>query len=282
MSAAAVLLAACVWSCLIGTATAAPPNDDFAKARDLAAAPSAVSGNLCGATDQAGQPPRLDTPIWYRFRPRSNAPFNLRITGQGSPSLKLYEGNSLSSLSEVSIDPVVPPTKSQGEEVVAFRKPRAGTTYYVAVDSRGGGCGGGALSLELAPYVTAKQNKNKFTLKFPMEIAPSSAKAVTVSGSLAINVANRDNDIQFALEPVRLTGKDAAHPKLVLRLARKSDCDRALRALSTDTAFVRYANAQGRVKFSGPHGTTNVPWAAAARQLSPSDRGDVRDGAGDC
>lgn len=120
-----------------GPPPGAPPNDDFANAINLGAAPysalgGSVAGTTAGATREAGDPvPAAD--VWYRWTAPRNGrvTFSLSPAGAGGPStdLAVLRGSSLAGLTSVG----------GGPNGSASLQAVGGQTYDIAVATGGSG-----------------------------------------------------------------------------------------------------------------------------------------------
>jgi PKD repeat protein len=129
-----------------------PPNDDFANARTITALPFGEDVDATAATVEAGEPltskcdaPRPSATVWYAFTPPVGESVTASIGGSFA-NLRVYTGNSLSSLTEV--------TCNNGGGFT-FRA-AANTTYFFQL-APGTPLGGGRLSfqLDVAPQPVA-------------------------------------------------------------------------------------------------------------------------------
>lgn len=261
-----------------------PGNDDFANAAALVGFPTGADGTLCGATAELDQPQGLREPIWFSFTASSTAPIEIGGFRSGGSYLELrvFSGDTLSTLSEVDLDRVrIPSEVDSPRKAYVLRNPQAGVTYHLAVNSTiKSDCSDAAVRVEVGPEVTAKTNKNRFKPRFPINVAPGAVSKATFTGSFLFVPASGTNRERFRFAPVTVTGKKARSPAALMRLAKKSDCDRLLRDLSSNKSHG--ASASGQVRLTGPTGSVTFPWVAFPRILSASDRDDIRAGAGSC
>jgi hypothetical protein len=133
----------------------APDNDDFADAIPLSSAlPISQSGSNSEATKEAGEPDHAgDTgghSVWYSWTPSSSGPVGVKA---GScfgleAVVGVYTGSSVSALTPVASS--VSPTSGgcfSFETAPAEFEALAGTTYWIAVDGKGGAQNGFDLQL---------------------------------------------------------------------------------------------------------------------------------------
>jgi hypothetical protein len=128
---------------------APPANDDFAAAKDLAAEPTiSTSGSTTLGSKQAGEPNHAGNPgghsVWFTWTAPSSGPFAISTCPfqEESPDtlLAVYTGGSLAGLSQVAANDDSPAACQEvGSEVKINAV--AGTTYRIAVDSKGGSQG---------------------------------------------------------------------------------------------------------------------------------------------
>ena len=123
-----------------------PGNDDFSGAIPLPAEPgSSVLGNTTAATKQAGEPDHGGDPgghsVWYSWTPSASGPVAVSTCpyGETNPDtlLGVYTGSAVNSLTTVAGNDDSPVAcKELGSEVEFSAT--SGTTYWIAVDSKGG------------------------------------------------------------------------------------------------------------------------------------------------
>jgi hypothetical protein len=130
----------------VPSASAAPPNDDFAEAARLSGLPVAVEGSNEGATSEEGEPRHswreqgeaAPQSVWWRWRAPSSGPVGVGTcsAGEAWPSVAVFTGDTVSSLTEVvapsGYDPHCP--EAAATDRVAFFA-RAGQEYVIGVDS---------------------------------------------------------------------------------------------------------------------------------------------------
>lgn len=134
-----------------------PANDDFSDAQvldgsfsDSASADNRLATKEPDEPDHAGHPGGAS--VWYSWTPETNREVVIATCSFGSvdPVLAVYTGVSLASLSPVASD-----DNSHagcfGKDAELSLDAVAGTTYWIAVDSKGGIGGSISLSIELRP-----------------------------------------------------------------------------------------------------------------------------------
>lgn len=143
---------------LIGLVTtalgAAPANDNFASASVISVGFNdwgTVTGTNAGATFEPGEPAHAGTPalnsVWYAWTaPKDGTIYLDAFNSSFTARLAVYNGTTLSNLSVVAASDFnapsasVPGTANGNLGGVRFRA-SAGTTYYIAVDTRAGTAG---------------------------------------------------------------------------------------------------------------------------------------------
>jgi hypothetical protein len=143
---------------LIGLVTtalgAAPANDNFASASVISVGFNdwgTVTGTNAGATFEPGEPAHAGTPavnsVWYSWTaPKDGTIYLDAFNSSFTARLAIYNGTTLSNLSVVAASDFnapsasVPGTANGNLGGVRFRA-SAGTTYYIAVDTRAGTAG---------------------------------------------------------------------------------------------------------------------------------------------
>src|ERR1035437_10361062 len=136
---------------------AAPANDNFASASVISVGFNdwgAVTGTNAGATFEPGEPAHAGTPavnsVWYSWTaPKDGTIYLDAFNSSFTARLAVYNGTTLSNLSVVAASDFNAPNASIPEEPpgnvggvgnlggARFRA-SAGTTYYIAVDTRAG------------------------------------------------------------------------------------------------------------------------------------------------
>jgi uncharacterized protein (TIGR03437 family) len=139
---------------------APPANDNFANAQPI----SGISGRLVssnlGTNKEVGEPnhggeEEGDSSIWYRWQAPVNGVFNFTAQGEGfSTNMGVYTGTSVNALTPL------PGSDNRIEQfgAVLFNA-TAGTTYFIAVDSR---YGEGAFTLNWASSSLSLPSNDNF------------------------------------------------------------------------------------------------------------------------
>lgn len=131
------LVAASLSLALLGSANAAPANDNFVDANVLSGTSATVAGSNVGATKEVGEPDHAQFPggksVWYAWTSPFSASVRLSTKGSAIDTLlAAYTGSAVNALTPIaSNDDEVPSlviTSKVSFEAVA------GTTYYIAVD----------------------------------------------------------------------------------------------------------------------------------------------------
>jgi hypothetical protein len=133
-----------------------PVNDAFANASIVNAVPFSSGFDPTGATLEAGEPAPSCAPFgapnnsaWYDFTPSSSGSYTLATNSGGVPSVAVYTGATLGSLSEIACKSV------GGYSTVSFAATQ-GVTYHIQIgDYYGGAFGPVSFSLDVAPAPTA-------------------------------------------------------------------------------------------------------------------------------
>jgi hypothetical protein len=119
------------------TAEAAPPaNDNFANATTYPK-PGVEVGSNVEATRQTGEPSNGDATIWWKWTPTESGRYRLddcETVPELGTVLGVYTGNSVSSLTEVAVNPNFGGCDNSNMEALAFDA-LAGTTYRLSVGS---------------------------------------------------------------------------------------------------------------------------------------------------
>jgi hypothetical protein len=121
------------------------PNDNFNNAIALEGQQGSVTGNNIGATVQPGELPHAGvgagSSVWYTFTADRSRLTTLDVlTSAFVPVIAVYEGGSVSALTEVASSPALerlgtqPAVRSAFQASVMFLA-EAGTTYRIAVDA---------------------------------------------------------------------------------------------------------------------------------------------------
>jgi len=138
---------------------ASAANDDFAAAEALPVGfPTGGTGSTRFASKEPGEPSHAGDPgggsVWFTWTPTSSGPVSISTCpyGEYGPDtlLAVYTGSSLDALTPVAANddsPAACRDLGSGVEIEAV----AGTTYRIAVDSKGGNDGNFALQLSSRP-----------------------------------------------------------------------------------------------------------------------------------
>ena len=134
----------CYLDDIVVTGYLSAPNDDFVNATALAGAMGSINGFNNGATKEVGEPDHAGSlgghSIWYNWTAPSGAPVAFNTSGSDVDTvLGVYVGGSVGTLVEVgSNDDIYGSFNRQSR--VRFT-PRAGATYWIAVDGYAGQTG---------------------------------------------------------------------------------------------------------------------------------------------
>jgi len=138
---------------------AAPANDAFASAEPLPASPNSVSGSNVEATKEFGEPDHAGNvgghSVWYSWTPTTSGPVSAQAGscfGDFDALVGVYTGASVEALSPVASN--ASPFASNcffTERPQAEWEAVAGTTYWIAVDAKGGVEGSFTLELHGRP-----------------------------------------------------------------------------------------------------------------------------------
>jgi hypothetical protein len=163
---------------IIQAAGSAPENDAFAGAVPLAGNSISTSGSTHDATAQAGEPPHAGQAatrsIWWKWTAPADGFCSVDTIGSAFDTvLAVYTGVNVSGLAEVAAD-----DQSGGDNtsLVVFETV-AGTTYYFAVDGRGGA--GGSVVLNLVFNSSKKPDNDNFARALPLLGSSASASATS-------------------------------------------------------------------------------------------------------
>jgi hypothetical protein len=141
-----------------------PANDDFAAAEVLSATPMTAGGSTRFAIKQAGEPNHASEPgghsVWFSWTPSNSGSVDISACGRTAgldTLLAVYTGSAVNNLTAVASndDSAGGPANEfcesgQSESEVVFDAV-AGTTYRIAVDSKGGQVGRFGLAFERVP-----------------------------------------------------------------------------------------------------------------------------------
>ena len=162
-----------------------PLNDDFADASQLDAdLPDYSYGESFLATKQTGEPNHAGDPggasVWYSWTPSSTGYVSISTCSYGvnglDPLLAVYSGSSLASLETVAADDNGKTECSPQDSEVRFIA-TSGTTYYIAVDGKGGGEGSFELDLSAPPGNDNFADATPLTGDLPLEAYGSNRAA---------------------------------------------------------------------------------------------------------
>jgi hypothetical protein len=131
---AASALAAVLWLCLAGTASAAAPaNDDFASAAPLSGLPANATGTVLDATWEAGEPSGYDHTVWWSWTAPSDGDVTVDTCGSGTGTrLGVYTGNSVEALIRVAHNLNACGSSFESGARLSFVA-KSGQTYRIAV-----------------------------------------------------------------------------------------------------------------------------------------------------
>ncbi len=145
---AALAVAAAVLLLIAPAALAAPANDDFGAAEALSPSlPRAIGGSNFEATRQTGEPDHAGDPgghsVWFSWTPTESGPVG--ISGGCFSSFEglvaIYTGASVNALTPVASNQGLPLPTCFGPSAETEFTVAAGTTYWIAVDGKGGAQG---------------------------------------------------------------------------------------------------------------------------------------------
>jgi len=137
-----------------------PGNDDLAGAHPVPSIGSSFGNYNLYATKQAGEPNHAGDPgghsLWYSWTPASSGTAFLSAclsAGKEAPALlAVYTGSTIGDLTEVGGDAGSGSTSGCSSHYSEVRLDyKAGTTYLIAMDGKGGATGFLSLRVELAP-----------------------------------------------------------------------------------------------------------------------------------
>lgn len=150
--------------------TTAPANDSFAGRRTISGTQVTMAGTNLNATSEVGEPAHAGDvaarSVWWTWTATTGGAVQIDTNGSDfNTTLGVYIGSSVSGLTEIASDKVMP---GNPVSLVAFNAV-AGRTYQIAVDGRGGASGNITLNVRTSPgYLPA---------------APSNLRAVPTSTS---------------------------------------------------------------------------------------------------
>jgi len=171
-----------------------PANDDFASPDVLPAEPMTAGGSTFFATKETGEPSHAGDPgghsVWFEWTPSSSGPIEITACGRngGDTLLAVYTGSAVNALTpvagndDVTEKPANEMCESPRDSEVTFEAV-AGTTYRIAVDTKGG--------------------EGKFGIGFiPAPQNDDFAKAQKLGGSLPL----------FGSQDLKLASKETGEP----------------------------------------------------------------------
>ncbi len=172
---------------IVQAAGAAPVNDAFESASQLAGTTETAAGSSYDATAQPGEPVHAGQTatrsIWWKWTAPAEGTCTVDTIGSAFDTvLAVYTGSTVSGLFAVASD-----DQSGGDNTswVVFET-TPGTTYYFAVDGRGGA--GGAVVLNLSFGAGAKPANDDFANAVPLagnSTTADSSRATAESGEPA-------------------------------------------------------------------------------------------------
>src|SRR6266700_468920 len=134
-------LALFLFLALISTAAfAQPANDNFVNAQPLQGPSGAVPGNNDGGTREVGEPLITGAPggasIWYAWTAPNGGAYSFTTLGSAISDtvLGVFTGNAVNNITLVAQNDDIDPLNTNYLSSVTFNA-RAGTTYYIVVDS---------------------------------------------------------------------------------------------------------------------------------------------------
>ena len=137
---AVVALAACLWLCLGGAASAATPsNDDFANAAALSGLPVSTTGTNVDATSEPGEPGHASgaayNSVWWSWTAPSDGDVTVDTCGSDfGARLTVYTGSSVDALTPVGGDDnAIDNCDDDTERKWSFTA-HSGQVYKIAVD----------------------------------------------------------------------------------------------------------------------------------------------------
>ena len=179
---------------LAPAAGAAPTNDAFSAAEPLSSAiPATASGTNLEATKEAGEPDHAGDPgghsVWFSWTPTSTGPVRIGTGCFGNldelaPRLPVV---CTWALADPHPDPVAsnqgsPPPTCFGESAEVEFSADAGTTYWIAVDGKGGAQGSFTLNLNGTPENDDFADAVAITGQLPQLVSGSNKLAGVESG----------------------------------------------------------------------------------------------------
>lgn len=138
--------------------TPAPGNDAFANATSISGDSGTITGTNAGATKETGEPSHAGNAggksIWYKWVATFSQTAVITTAGSAFDTLLgVYTGSSVSALSTVAQN------DDEGGGLTTSRltfTPVSGTTYYIAIDGKGGASGSTTLHWQsLNPILAA-------------------------------------------------------------------------------------------------------------------------------
>jgi hypothetical protein len=166
-----------------------PANDDFADAQPLGELPISTSGSTRVASKETGEPNHAGDPggnsVWYSWTPTESGPATISTCPylETSPDtlLAVYTGTEVGALTEVASNDDSPAAcKEMGSEVEIQAK--AGTTYRIAVDGKGGSQGIFSLDIEAVGQTNDAFATPQVLAPFPIAPGGSTVGATKEAG----------------------------------------------------------------------------------------------------
>jgi hypothetical protein len=166
-----------------------PGNDDFADAKALSGLPVSISGTTVLATKQAGEPDHAGDPgghsVWFKWTSPLNGSIAVSTCSylESGPDtlLAVYTGTELGDLTEVASNDDSGATCHEGNSAVRFGT-NEGTTYWIAVDAKGGAQGIFSLDIEAGSPANDAFATPQALAPFPIAPGGSTAFATKQAG----------------------------------------------------------------------------------------------------
>ena len=189
----ALIFAASVVALLlfVPLAAAAPANDAFADAVALSPAPPVeLSGTNSEATKEVGEPDHAGDPgghsVWFSLTPTSTGPVRIGTGCFGNLDelalVAVYTGSSVGTLTPVASNQGFPTPTCFGESAEVEFSADAGTTYWIAVDGKGGAQGSFTLNFNGTPENDDFADAVGVTGELPQVVSGSNKLAGVESG----------------------------------------------------------------------------------------------------
>ncbi len=253
---------------LLYSAPPHPDNDDFARATRIAPEGSRkLRGTNVGATKEAGEPAHAGSAatssVWWAFTPSTDGTITASTAGSNFDTVAaLYTGDSVAGLTGVAANDDAP---FDAYSVVSAAV-KAGTTYHLTVDGRGGDSGEITVWLTLTPDTA------------PVPGAPAITDVVPGNGSATVTWTPPTGGNPITAYTVRaynagsaLAGETTTGPGTTATVG-------GLQNGTPYTFTVLAITAGGKGPESAPSGPVTprtVPDAPTNLSATPSDRGAV-------